>query len=187
MIATRRLTVCGIPEIGGFRAEDVTHVVSIADPGTPIELYFDGYDAHRRLDLRFHDIIDERPGEIAPTPDHVREILDFGEQMAVEGESLRHLLIHCHMGVSRSTAAMTMLLAQRMPGQEDEVVEIVSRIRPQAWPNTRMIGYAETALGTGGRLMEALRPQYCRVAETRPELVALLRQVGREREVPAGY
>ena len=32
MIATRRLTVCGIPEIGGFRAEDVTHVVSIADP-----------------------------------------------------------------------------------------------------------------------------------------------------------
>ena len=45
---------------------------------------------------------------------------------------------------------------------------------------------ALTAWGTV-RLMEALRPQYRRVAETRPELVALLRQVGREREVPAGY
>lgn len=187
MIATRRLTICGIPEIEGFCAEDVTHVVSIADPGTPAETYFGAYEPHRRLDLRFHDIIDERPGEIAPTPDDVRAILDFGETMAVEGESLRHLLIHCHMGVSRSTAAMTMLLAQRMPGQEEAVVDIIARIRPQAWPNTRMIGYAEAELGTGGRLMEALRPQYRRVAETRTDLVALLRQVGRGREIPEGY
>jgi hypothetical protein len=47
-----------------------------------------------------------------------------------------------------------------------------------------MIGYAEAALGTKGRLLEALRPQYRRAAVEQPELMALLRRVGRGREIP---
>ena len=180
----RHLTVCGLDEIAGFSAAGVTHVLSIADPGTPAETYFDGFAAHRRLDLRFHDIIDELPGHIFPTPDHVASILEFGEAMAAEGESLRHLLVHCHMGVSRSTAAMLMLIAQRDPGQEEKAVARLAAIRPQAWPNTVMIDYAEAQLGTQGRLREALRPQYRRVAVEQPELMALLRRVGRTREIP---
>ncbi|MGK9232617.1 protein-tyrosine-phosphatase [Inquilinus limosus] len=180
----RHLTVCGLDEIAGFRAAGVTHVLSIADPGTPAESYFDGFAPHRRLDLRFHDIIDGRPGEILPTPEHVASILEFGDAMALEGESLRHLLVHCHMGVSRSTASMLMLIAQRHPGDEAAAVAKLAAIRPQAWPNTLMIEYAEAALGTKGRLRQALLPQYRRVAAERPELMALLRQVGREREIP---
>ncbi len=182
-----RFTVCGIPEIGTFRAEKVTHVVSIADPGTPVETYFLDYDPHHRLDLRFHDIIEERPGEIAPQRADIETILAFGEEMARHGTSLRHLLVHCHMGVSRSTAAMAMLLLQRMPGREEEVVETVTSIRPQAWPNSRMLRFAEEALGSRGRLAAAFAPQYRRVAETRPDLVAMLREVGREREIPEGF
>lgn len=181
----RHLTVCGLDEIAAFRAAGVTHVLSIADPGTPAETYFDGFTPHRRLDLRFHDIIDELPGYVFPTPDHVAAILDFGQAMATEGESLRHLLVHCHMGVSRSTAAMLMLIAQRHPGEEEKAVARLVAIRPQAWPNTVMVGYAEAALGTRGRLRDALRPQYRRVAAEQPELMALLRQVGRSREIPA--
>ncbi|MGO4725843.1 MULTISPECIES: tyrosine phosphatase family protein [unclassified Inquilinus] len=180
----RHLTVCGLDEIASFRAAGVTHVLSIADPGTPAETYFDGFAVHRRLDLRFHDIIDELPGHIFPTPDHVASILEFGEAMAAEGESLRHLLVHCHMGVSRSTAAMLMLIAQRDPGEEEKAVARLAAIRPQAWPNTVMIDYAEAQLGTKGRLREALRPQYRRVAVEQPELMALLRRVGRTREIP---
>lgn len=182
----RHLTVCGLDEIVGFRAAGVTHVLSIADPGTPAETYFDGFAPHRRLDLRFHDIIDELPGHIFPTPGHVDEILAFGEAMAAEGESLRHLLVHCHMGVSRSTAAMLMLIVQRHPGDEAGAVAKLAAIRPQAWPNSVMIGYAEAVLGTKGRLRQALAPQYRRVAAEQPELMALLRRVGREREIPAG-
>ncbi|MBW8729190.1 MAG: protein-tyrosine-phosphatase [Inquilinus limosus] len=180
----RHLTVCGLEEIAGFRAAGVTHVLSIADPGTPAETYFDGFAPHRRLDLRFHDIIDEMPGHIFPTPDHVAEILEFGEAMALEGESLRHLLVHCHMGVSRSTASMLMLIAQRHPGEEEASVARLAAIRPQAWPNTVMIDYAEAALGTKGRLRDALRPQYRRVRDEQPDLIAMLRRVGRGREIP---
>ena len=181
----RHLTVCGLEEIAGFRAAGVTHVLSIADPGTPAETYFDGFAPHRRLDLRFHDIIDERPGEILPTPGHVASILEFGEAMAAEGESLRHLLVHCHLGISRSTASMLMLIAQRHPGDEAAAVAKLAAIRPIAWPNTLMIEYAEAALGTQGRLHEALLPQYRRVRDGQPELITMLRRVGRGREIPA--
>jgi predicted protein tyrosine phosphatase len=124
------------------------------------------------------------PGHIFPTPDHVASILEFGEAMATEGESLRHLLVHCHMGISRSSASMLMLIAQRHPGEEEASVARLAAIRPQAWPNTVMIDYAEAALGTQGRLHDALRPQYRRVRDEQPELVAMLRRVGRGREIP---
>ena len=79
---------------------------------------------------------------IAPEPKDVETILKFGseleEQETYSGE--RHLLIHCHMGISRSTAAMAMLLAQAHPEQdENAIAERLTAIRPKAWPNTRMM------------------------------------------------
>jgi predicted protein tyrosine phosphatase len=180
-----RLTVCGLTELDSFASEGVTHVLSIADPGTPVEPYFERYDAHHRLDLRFHDIIDPIPGMEMPTREHVRQILAFGDDLARHGESLRHLLIHCHMGVSRSTASMIMLLAQRRPGEEEAVIDRVAEIRPQTWPNSLMIGFADEALGCGGRLSRAIVKQYRRVAATRPDFVEAIRQSGRAREAQA--
>jgi predicted protein tyrosine phosphatase len=186
-LTDRRLTVCGLAEIASFRSERVSHVLSIADPGTPAERYFADYDAHHRLDLRFHDIVGPRPGEIPPSRDDVRAILDFGDTIAGHGDGVEHLLIHCHMGVSRSTAAMIMLLAQRHPDDAEAVVDCVVGIRPQAWPNSLMIEYAEAELRTGGTLRRAIEPQYRRVAAARPDFVTLLREIGRGGEVPEGF
>ena len=65
----------------------------------------------------------------------------------------RHLLVHCHAGISRSTAAMATLLARHTPvGEEDGIFQRIREIRPIAWPNSRMIGFADDILGRGGRL-----------------------------------
>jgi hypothetical protein len=53
----RRLTICGLTELGAFRNAAVTHVLSILDPGYPDPTDFAAYGPHKRLTLRFDDII----------------------------------------------------------------------------------------------------------------------------------
>src|SRR5216683_601992 len=55
------ITVCGIEELAGHGTMGVTHVLSILDPGFPDPDAFGAFGEHERLDLRFHDVIDELP------------------------------------------------------------------------------------------------------------------------------
>jgi predicted protein tyrosine phosphatase len=180
------LTICGLEELESHGERGVTHVLSIIDPHLPDPEVFAGYRPHQRTVLRFHDIIDSYPGMVMPERRHVREILDFGHTLAedAKGRTDGHLLVHCHAGVSRSTAAMTMLLAQVHPDEdEDRLFERLVGIRPQAWPNSVMIDFADDLLGRGGRLAAALERHYHRQLERRPTLVEYMRTNGRAREV----
>src|SRR5205823_14193730 len=67
------------------------------------DLAFAGFSPHRRLALRFHDIIETRPNCLAPQQADVERLLAFGHEL-IEGLPA-HLLVHCHAGVSRSTAS----------------------------------------------------------------------------------
>lgn len=180
------LTVCGLEELEGHRESRVTHILSILDPGTPDPIAFSRYDRHHRTTLRFHDIIEPLPGMILPERGHVEEIVAFGEEVAEDlghGED-GHLLIHCHMGISRSTAAMTTMLAMARPHETEEaVVGRLLSIRPHAWPNARMIGFADDILGRGGRLSEAVRRLHARQIAASPRLAEVFRNLGRSAEV----
>lgn len=180
------LTICGIEELPEHGPRAVTHVLSLLDPNWPELTGFQGYATHRRTTLRFHDVIDPAPGMTAPTKDHVAEILHFGGELAAEAasEATRHLLVHCHAGISRSTAAMISLLAQADPREdEDRLFERVRQIRPQAWPNSLMIGYADDILGRDGRLVAALRRHYGRQLRQRPVIAGWMRSLARDREL----
>ena len=110
-------------------------------------------------------------------------MLTFGR----DAGDVRHLLIHCHAGISRSTAAMLMILAQAQPREsEDAIADRLMRIRPQAWPNSRMIAFADELLGRDGRLTAAAGRIYARRLETQPELAELMRLGNRGREVELG-
>jgi predicted protein tyrosine phosphatase len=116
--AARRLSICGLEELASFKDAAVTHVLSILDPLYPEPADFAAYGEHKRLTLRFDDIIDPIQGMMLPEREHVQALLRFGEGLASDGgDPLRHLLIHCHAGISRSTASMATLLAKlaRMP------------------------------------------------------------------------
>ena len=56
---------------------------------------------------------------------------------------------------------MATLLARHTPvGEEEGIFARIREIRPIAWPNSRMIGFADDILGRGGRLSAALREHY---------------------------
>ncbi len=185
-LAISSRTICGIEELPVHSAAGVTHVLSILDPGHPDIHHFEAFSKHLRTTLRFHDIIDPLPGQIMPAKEHVSAVLGFGEQLdkgALEGTA-GHLLVHCHMGISRSTAAMITLMAQGDPQAEDEeLFERLRQIRSKAWPNSVMIGFADEKLGRGGKLVEALRRHYGHQLQHKPEYGTWMRELGRGREV----
>jgi predicted protein tyrosine phosphatase len=182
------LTICGLDELVDHGTRGVTHVLSILDPDWPEPEGFRAYDPHHRTTLKFHDAIEPAPGIVLPDVGHVEAILAFGDALARETtRSEGHLLVHCHMGISRSTAAMLMLLAQAGPQEDaDMVMERLRGIRPQAWPNLRMVDFADGLLGWGGRLTAALGRHYARQLAARPEIAAPMRRAGRGREVDMG-
>ena len=183
------LTICGLEELDYHSARGVTHVLSILDPDWPEPQAFWAYDPHHRTILHFHDAIEPAPGVVLPEQAHVAEILRFGtslRQTAAEGAE-GHLLVHCHMGVSRSTAAMAVLLAQVHPEEdEDWVMKRLPGIRPQAWPNLRMIEFADELLNRGDRLTGATGRLYARQLAAKPHLDDVMRGHGRGREVELG-
>ena len=178
------LTVCGLDELEAHSARGVTHVLSILDPDWPDPAAFSAFDRRRRTTLRFHDAIEPAPGVVLPQKPHVEEILAFGRDVR---DDVAHLLIHCHAGVSRSTAAMAMILAQAFPHEkEDAIVDRLIEIRPQSWPNSLMIAFADELLGRDGRLNVAVARIYAKHLAMHPELAEIMRQANRGKEVELG-
>ena len=180
------LTICGLDELGDHSTRAVTHVLSILDPNWPEPEAFWAYDPHHRVEMHFNDAIEPGPGIELPQVRHVEEILAFGSafQRDLAARREAHLLIHCHAGISRSTAAMTTLLMQADPEEtEERIFERLVAIRPKAWPNSLMIGFADDLLGRGGQLTAALRRHYGRRLALRPELAEVMAGLNRAREV----
>lgn len=176
------LTICGIDELECHCAAGVTHVLSILDPGSPEPEPFSGFDIARRLRLRFHDVIESRPGWIAPERWDVELLLAFSRDLALSRRA--HLLVHCHAGVSRSTAAATLVMAQASPNRPaEELLREIVRLRPRAWPNLRILELGDDILGRGGEIIEAAHAHYRRALEREPWLAEAMIDGGRGREV----
>jgi predicted protein tyrosine phosphatase len=179
---TVRQTICGLDELDALGGAGVTHLLSILDPDHPEPASFNAAPPQRRLTLRFHDVILPLPGMVMPTRNDLAALLDFGRDLPEHDPA--HLVIHCHMGISRSTAAMVAVVAQAHPGaDEDEVVEQIESVRAKAWPNSLMIRHADIMLGRQGRLVAAVGRLYRRQLERHPHFAEPLRQGGRIAEV----
>jgi predicted protein tyrosine phosphatase len=179
-----RVTICGIAELGEHCAAGVTHVLSILDPEWPDPPAFAEFAPHHRLSLRFHDIIETEAGRLAPTRDDVARLLAFGQQS--HEPAGRHLLVHCHAGVSRSTASAALILAQAYPERPAaELLDEVSRMRPRAWPNLRILEFGDALLGRNGEVAAAAAAIYRRVLDREPSLQEAMIDGGRGREVVA--
>lgn len=186
VVFSPELTICGIEELPGHSNRNVTHVLSIIDPDLPDLEAFGSYGEHHRTTLRFHDIIEPIPAQIMPRPDHVEAILKFGAdfQARQEPQAPSHLLVHCHMGISRSTAAMLTLMAQANPDETGEsLFARLVLIRPQAWPNSQMIGFADEQLGRNGDLTRALARHYGRQIRNQPQYIDWMTRLGRSAEL----
>ena len=188
-IAISRLTICGIDELPTHRSHGVTHVLSVLDPEREDPTIFANFDPHERTILRFHDVIEDKEGRPAPTKTDVEAILAYGETLIGSRADRRdgHLLVHCHMGVSRSTAAMITLMAQCEPDRdEDSIFTTIREMRPIAWPNSVMIAFADELLGREGRLTAALHRHYAIQLERDAMFERWMTELERQREVGFG-
>ena len=176
-----RITICGLSELAGHAHAGFSHVLSILDPAWPDPDDFRRYGPHRRVVYRFDDVVEVGFGYTAPTRRDVAGILEFGRELL--DQPPEQLLIHCHAGVSRSTATAAMLMAQNNPGRERDVFEELERMRPRSWPNALMVRIADALLEREGALLAALRAHQRRIASAYPDFAELLARYGRAHEI----
>ena len=179
-----RVTICGIPELGEHCAAELTHVLSILDPDYPDPVAFAAFAPHHRLVLRFNDIIEPEPNRRAPTRVDVERVLDFARALHETADP--SLLIHCHAGVSRSTASAALILAQAEPTRPaKDILAAILGIRPHAWPNLRILEFGDAILGRNGEIVAAASTVYRGALNREPYLQEAMINGGRVREVVA--
>ncbi|PPQ36653.1 tyrosine phosphatase family protein [Rhodopila globiformis] len=180
-----RTSICGLEELAGHCRNRVSHVLSILDPDWPVPEAFGAFGEHAKLELRFHDVIEpDHPGAAAPQEAHVLQLLAFGRDLLREPRTDAHLLVHCHAGISRSTASMALLLAQALPAVSGaRIIDEILRLRPQAWPNLRILEIGDRQLGRDGDLVMAASSLYRTRLAVDPDLARQMQAGGRGREV----
>ena len=147
-----RIAVCGV--------DDMRAIVASVGAGRLISLVPDedqprtprGVKPSDHLRVRIDDITEPSPGFIAPAREHVDEIVRFLRASPPEVP----LVIHCHAGVSRSTATALVALALDAPGREREAAALLREAAPFALPNELLVQIADIALERRGALLDAL-------------------------------
>ena len=181
--ASFQVSICGVDDLPGLSAAGVTHVLSLLNPGWGEPEHFRAFAPHRRLDLRFHDIVDPLPGLRRPGRAEVAAVLEFGRGLA-DATADAHLLVHCEKGLSRSSACLALILAQaRHDLPADRVLAEVVRLRPRAWPNLRIVELGDEFLRRGGTLVAAAIECYRARLADQPRLADGMIEMGRAREL----
>jgi predicted protein tyrosine phosphatase len=103
--------------------------------------------------LRLHDISSPLDGYILPDEPHVAELIEF-----VRGwDRCAPLVVHCYMGISRSTASAYVSVCALNPQRdEDSIAQALRRASPTATPNIRIVSLADRLLGRDGRMVAAI-------------------------------
>jgi predicted protein tyrosine phosphatase len=103
--------------------------------------------------LCLHDISAPLDGYIMPGEQHVAELLDF-----VRGwDRKAPLVVHCYMGISRSTASAFASVCALNPGRDEaSIAQALRRASPTATPNIRIVSVADKLLGRNGRMVAAI-------------------------------
>ncbi|WP_367714259.1 tyrosine protein phosphatase (plasmid) [Nitratireductor sp. GISD-1A_MAKvit] len=147
-----------------LKATRAQHMVSLTSSSEPPALaQID--TVPERLHLAMHDISDLRPGLIAPAFEQIEALLGFARDWNWRSP----LVVHCHAGISRSTAA-AYVIANLFAREMDEVAlaHMLRERAPSATPNRRIVALGDRLLEREGRMIRAIH------------------QIGRGREAFAG-
>ena len=128
------------------------HVVSLISDEATVERPL-AVAPENHLWLRLHDISAPLDGYIMPAEQHVAELLDFVR----DWDRLAPLVVHCYMGISRSTAcAFASVCALNPRRDEAHIAQALRRASPTATPNARIVSLADQLLGRRGRMIAAI-------------------------------
>ncbi len=126
-----------ISTLGAAREADLSiydGVITIENSTIEAPLRMD-YSPPEQLVLRFDDICEPIDDFIEPQEIHIQRALTFADEIG-DGS----LLIHCHAGISRSSAIALAIIAKHLgKGKELESVEMLEKINPYACPNKSLV------------------------------------------------
>jgi len=147
------LIVCSLalmPEV--VRTRGPSHMITLIDPSTPVERPL-SLDGSRHLKLELDDISEPTRGFVAPDERSVMRILEFSRTW----DASAPMVVHCYAGISRSGASAFVIACDRNPhANEFEIARALRRAAPHAYPNRRIVALADTILGRGGRMVDAI-------------------------------
>ena len=104
----------------------------------------------KQLVLCFDDISVPLDDFIEPQEKHILQALSFADRIG-EGS----ILIHCHAGISRSSAIALAIIAKKIgKGKEREPIKILEQINPHARPNKSIVWLTDEILERYGKLYD---------------------------------
>jgi len=134
-----------------------THIVSLLDP-TLDTAKIPSFGSIPTMQRQFDDL--HTPGAHVLSTQTLAEIVEFVSGWADlrrRSEDAR-LLVHCHMGASRSTATALIALAVLYGnGNEGRAFDELLRITNKPWPNYNIVALADDYLKRNGLLIGQLR------------------------------
>ena len=100
------------------------------------------FEHAKQLVLCFDDISVPLDDFIEPQEKHMLQALSFADRIG-EGS----ILVHCHAGISRSSAIALAIIAKRIgKGKEQESIKILEQINPHARPNKSIVWLTDEIL-----------------------------------------
>ena len=103
--------------------------------------------------LRLHDISAPLDGYIMPGEDQIADLLRFVKRW----DRRTPLVVHCYMGISRSTAsAYASVCALNPDRSETDIAQALRQASPTATPNIRIVSLADKLLSRNGRMIAAI-------------------------------
>ena len=103
--------------------------------------------------LRLHDISSPLDGYIMPGEEHVADLIRFVR----DWDRRSPLVVHCLMGISRSTASGYASVCALNPQRDEASIALaLRRASPTATPNIRIVSLADRLLDRKGRMVAAI-------------------------------
>jgi predicted protein tyrosine phosphatase len=112
-----------------------------------------GVMPQNHLWLCLHDISAPLEGYIMPGEEHVAKLLNFVRSW----DRKAPLVVHCYMGISRSTASAYAGVCALNPHRDElSIAQALRHASPTATPNIRIVSLADKLLGRNGRMVAAI-------------------------------
>jgi predicted protein tyrosine phosphatase len=129
-----------------------SHVLSLLSPYDTFPT-FAGLQQDRHLQVAIHDINESIGDWEAPGRQDVQRVIDF----VTPWDRKAPILIHCWAGISRSTASAFITACLHNPlAEESKIAWAIRQASPTAFPNRRLVAYADEILGRDGRMSAAV-------------------------------